>query len=345
MRKMRAAILYKPSDMRVEHIDVPEIGSGDVLVRVRRVGICGSDVHYYLHGRIGPFIVDKPLILGHECSGDIIEVGEAVDNVKVGDRVVIEPGFTCGVCEYCRSGRYNLCPNIQFYGTPPYNGAFAEYVSAPAGNVHQMPDGMTYEEGAMIEPLAVGLMAAKRGRISAHDSVAIFGAGPIGLLALQAAKSHGALENIVIDVVDYRLDYALKLGAESIINASRENAVDQILRLTGNRGVDVVIEASGSPKAIQQALEVVRPGGRIVLVGYPPSEVPIIVDKILMKELDILGVHRYANVFRTAIRLVSSGRVNVRALVTHVFPFERILDGFKVHIDRIGNPIKIQIEI
>jgi len=315
------------------------------FVRVRRVGICGSDVHYYLHGRIGPFIVDKPLILGHECSGDVIEVGEAVDNVKVGDRVVIEPGFTCGVCEYCRSGRYNLCPNIQFYGTPPYNGAFAEYVSAPAGNVHQMPDGMTYEEGAMIEPLAVGLMAAKRGRISAHDSVAIFGAGPIGLLALQAAKSHGALENIVIDVVDYRLDYALKLGAESIINASRENAVDQILRLTGNRGVDVVIEASGSPKAIQQALEVVRPGGRIVLVGYPPSEVPIIVDKILMKELDILGVHRYANVFRTAIRLVSSGRVNVRALVTHVFPFERILDGFKVHIDRIGNPIKIQIEI
>jgi len=345
MRKMRAAILYKPLDMRVEHIDVPEIGSGDVLVRVRRVGICGSDVHYYLHGRIGPFIVDKPLILGHECSGDVIEVGEAVDNVKVGDRVVIEPGFTCGVCEYCRSGRYNLCPNIQFYGTPPYNGAFAEYVSAPAGNVHQMPDGMTYEEGAMIEPLAVGLMAAKRGRISAHDSVAIFGAGPIGLLALQAAKSHGALENIVIDVVDYRLDYALKLGAESIINASRENAVDQILRLTGNRGVDVVIDASGSPKAIQQALEVVRPGGRIVLVGYPPSEVPIIVDKILMKELDILGVHRYANVFRTAIRLVSSGRVNVRALVTHVFPFERILDGFKVHIDRIGNPIKIQIEI
>ncbi|MEM2820536.1 MAG: alcohol dehydrogenase catalytic domain-containing protein, partial [Candidatus Bathyarchaeia archaeon] len=160
---MRAAILYRPLDMRIEHIDVPEIGSKDVLVRVRRVGICGSDVHYYLYGRIGSFIVDKPLILGHECSGDVVEVGEAVNNIKVGDRVVIEPGFTCGVCEYCRSGRYNLCPNIQFYATPPYNGAFAEYVSAQAGNVYQMPEGMTYEEGAMIEPLAVGLMAAKRG--------------------------------------------------------------------------------------------------------------------------------------------------------------------------------------
>lgn len=345
MERMRAAILYGPLDMRIEYIDVPEVGSRDVLVRVRRVGICGSDVHYYLHGRIGPFIVDKPLILGHECSGEVVKVGDAVGNVRVGDRVVIEPGFTCGVCEYCRSGRYNLCPNIKFYGTPPHNGAFAEYVSAPAGNIYQMPEDMTYEEGAMIEPLAVGLMAAKRGKISVHDSVAIFGAGPIGLLALQAAKSYGSIENFVIDIVDYRLDYALKLGAEFAINALRENVVDQILKLTGNRGVDVVIEASGSPKALQQALDVVRPGGRIVLVGYPPSEVPILIDKILMKELDILGVHRYANVFQTAIKLVSSGRVNVKALVTQVFPFERIIEGFRAHIDRIGNPIKIQIEI
>lgn len=342
---MKAAVLYKPLDVRIEDVDVPEIGPRDVLVRVRRVGICGSDVHYYSHGRIGPFVVEKPLILGHECSGDVIEVGESVKGIKVGDRVVIEPGFTCGICEYCRSGRYNLCPNVQFYATPPFNGAFAEYVSAPAGNVYRMPDGMTYEEGAMIEPLAVGLMAAKRGGISVHDSVTIFGAGPIGLLTLQAAKSHGAIETFVVDVVDYRLDYALKLGANFVINASREDVVKRILKSTEDRGVDVAIEASGSPSALQQVLDLVRPGGRIVLVGYPPTEVPIAIDKILMKELDILGVHRYSNVFRTAIRLVSSRRVNVKALVTHVFPFERILEAFKVHIDRIGNPIKIQVEI
>lgn len=345
MRQMKAAVLHKPLDLRVEMVDVPQVEARDVLVRMRRVGICGSDVHFYLRGRIGSFIVENPLILGHECSGEVAEVGEEVTNVKIGQRVVVEPGFTCGVCEACRSGRYNLCPNVRFYGTPPYDGAFAEYALASAENVYLMPDNMTYEEGAMIEPLAVGLMATKRGRVSVHDSVAIFGAGPIGLLSLQAAKSHGVIETFIVDIINYRLDYASKLGAGTTINASKEDVVKIIMKETGGRGVDVVIEASGAPKAVQQALDVVKPGGRIVFVGYPPTEVPISIDKILIKELDILGVHRYANVFPTAIKLVSSGKVNVKSLVTHVFPLERILDGFKVHIDKIGNPIKVQIEI
>ncbi|MCX8170377.1 MAG: NAD(P)-dependent alcohol dehydrogenase [Candidatus Bathyarchaeota archaeon] len=342
---MKAAVLYKPFDMRIEDVDVPQISAREVLVRVKRVGVCGSDVHFYCHGRIGSFIVDRPLILGHECSGEAVEVGKDVKNISVGERVVVEPGFTCGVCEYCRSGRYNLCPSVRFYGAPPYNGAFAEYVSAPAENVYSMPKNMTYEEGAMIEPLAVGLMAAKRGGVSVYDSVAIFGAGPIGLLALQAAKSHGVIDVFSIDIVDYRLNRALKMGAKSVINASRENIVEQIMDLTNNRGVDVVIEASGSPRALQQALDVVKPGGRIVLVGYPLVEVPLAVDKILMKELDIRGVHRYANVFPTAIKIVSSGMVDVKSLVTHVFPLERIVEGFNVHMNKIGDPIKVQIEI
>ncbi|MEM1508162.1 MAG: NAD(P)-dependent alcohol dehydrogenase [Candidatus Bathyarchaeia archaeon] len=342
---MKAAVLYKPFDMRIEDVETPKINAREVLVKMRRVGICGSDVHFYCHGRIGTFIVDHPLILGHECSGEVVKVGEEVKGIKVGERVVIEPGFTCGVCEYCRSGRYNLCPNVRFYGAPPYNGAFAEYVSAPAENVYPIPENMTYEEGAMIEPLAVGLMAAKRGGVSVHDSVAIFGAGPIGLLSLQAAKSHGVIETFVIDIVEYRLKYASGMGAKFTINASRENAIERVMELTDNKGVDVVIEASGSPKAFQQALDVVKPGGRIVLVGYPLIEVPIIVDKILMKELDIRGVHRYANVFPTAIKLVSSRKVDVKSLVTHVFPLEKIVEGFKVHMDKIGNPIKVQIEV
>jgi L-iditol 2-dehydrogenase len=345
MRKMKAAVLHKPLDMRIEYLDVPEISPLDVLVRIKRVGICGSDVHFYLQGRISSFIVEKPIILGHECSGEIAEVGEKVTNVKVGQRVIIEPGFTCGVCEYCRSGRYNLCRDVRFYGTPPYNGAFAEYVSAPAHNVYPMPDNMTYGEGAMIEPLAVGMMAAKRGGVTVNDSVAIFGAGPIGLLALQAAKSHGVIDAYVIDVIDYRLDYALKLGAENAINASKENVPEQIMQLTGKKGVDVVIEASGSIKALQQALHIVKPGGRIVLVGYPLVEVPLLIDRILEKELNILGVHRYANVFPAAIKCVSSGKIDVKTLITHVFPLERILEGFDVHIKKVGNPIKIQIEV
>jgi L-iditol 2-dehydrogenase len=345
MAKMRAAILYKPLNIKIEEIDAPMIGPKNVLVRVRRVGICGSDVHFYLHGKIGSFIVEKPLILGHECSGEVVEIGENVKNVSVGQRVIVEPGFTCGVCEYCRSGRYNLCPDVRFYGAPPYDGAFAEYVSAPEENVYPMPDNMTYGEGAMIEPLAVGLMAAKRGGISVHDKVAIFGAGPIGLLALQAAKSHGATETYIADLIKYRLEYAERLGADVTINALEEDTVSLIKELTGGRGVDILIEASGSPKCIQQAIEAVKPGGRIVLVGYPLVEVPINVDKILMKELDIRGVHRYANVFPTAIKLVSLGKVNVKDLITHVFPLEEILEGFRAHIEKIGNPIKIQVEI
>jgi len=345
VRKMKAAVLYKPLDMRIEDVDVPQIGRRDVLVKIRRVGICGSDVHFYLHGKIGSFIVNKPLILGHECAGDVVEVGEEVRKVRVGQRVVIEPGFICGTCEYCRSGRYNLCPNVRFYGAPPYDGVFSEYASAPEENIHLMPENMSYEEGAMIEPLAVGLMAAKRGGISVYDKVAIFGAGPIGLLALQAVKSHGATEVFVVDVIDYRLEYALKLGAEKIINASKENAAKQIMEFTGGRGVDAIIEASGSPRAIQQALDAVKPGGRIILVGYPLTEVPILIDNILMKELDILGVHRYANVFPTAINLVSSRRVNVKTLVTHVFPLDKILEGFNAYINKVGKPVKVQIEV
>ncbi|MEM1582463.1 MAG: NAD(P)-dependent alcohol dehydrogenase [Candidatus Bathyarchaeia archaeon] len=345
MGKMRAAVLYKPLDMRIEDVDVPRIGPRDVLVRIKRVGVCGSDVHFYLHGKIGSFVVNKPLILGHECSGEVAEVGDRVENVRVGQRVVIEPGFTCGVCEYCRTGRYNLCPSVRFYGAPPYDGVFSEYALAPEENIHLMPDNMTYEEGAMIEPLAVGLMAAKRGKVSVHDRVAIFGAGPIGLMALQAVKSHGVTETFIVDVVDYRLEYAMKLGAEVAVNATREDAVSSIMEATNGRGVDVIVEASGSPKAIQQALDAVKPGGRVVLVGYPLVDVPIVIDKIIMKELDILGVHRYANVFPTAIKLVSSGRVNVKTLVTHVFPLERILEGFNVHINKVGEPIKVQIEI
>ena len=345
MRKMKAAVLYKPLDMRVEYVDIPSINPSEVLVRVKNVGICASDVHYYLHGKIASFIVEKPLILGHECSGEVVEVGEKVTGVEVGERVVIEPGFTCGSCEYCRSGRYNLCENVRFYGTPPYHGAFAEYVSAPAQNVYSMPNNMTYEEGAMIEPLAVGMMAAKRGRVTVHDTVAIFGAGPIGLLSLQAVRSHGVIDTYVIDIIDYRLDYAQKLGASEVINASKTDVIKQIMKLTQGKGVDVIIEASGSPKAIKQALEIIKPGGRIILVGYPLIEVPILIDKILAKELDILGVHRYANVFPTAIKCVASGKIDVKSLVTHIFPLEKILEGFETHIKKIGNPIKIQIKI
>ena len=341
--KMKAAVLHKPLDMRVEEIDIPQIGPHDVLIRMKRVGVCGSDVHFYLEGRIGSFVVEEPLILGHECSGEIAEVGDEVTHLEAGQRVVVEPGFVCRKCHYCRGGRYNLCTEVQFYGAPPFDGTFAEYVAAPEQNVYRMPDDMSLEEGAMIEPLAVGMMAAKMGRVGVHDVVAVLGAGPIGQMALQSVKTHGVLEAYVTDVIDYRLDYAEKYGAKAIINAGEENVVDRIMELTNGEGVDVVIDASGAIPAILQSLDIAKPGGRIVLVGYPTKEVPLPLTKVIANELSLQGIHRYANVFPTAIRAVSSGRAILKPFVTHVFPFEKILDGFETHINKINNPMKVQI--
>jgi L-iditol 2-dehydrogenase len=341
--KMKAAILYKPSDMRIEDVAIPQISSHEVLVRMNRVGICGSDIHYYLEGGIASYVVKKPLILGHECAGQVVEAGNKISNVTTDQRVVIEPGFTCGKCDFCRQGRYNLCSEVQFYGTPHYNGCFTEYVSAPEQNIYLMPDNLSYEEGAMIEPLAVGMMAAKMGKVTVNDSVAVLGAGPIGQMALQAAKVCGAFETFVTDVIDYRLDYARKYGAKAVVNAADEDVVEGILELTDGKGVDVVIDASGSPPAILQALDIAKPGGRIVLVGYPTTDVPVPVAKIISKELDITGIHRYANVFPAAIKAVSSGKAVVKPYVTHLFPFEQLEVGFKAHINKTGNPMKIQI--
>jgi len=344
--KMKAAVLHKPLDMRIEEVDIPRIGPNEVLVRMKRVGICGSDAHFYLYGKIGSLLVEKPIILGHECSGEVAEVGDKVSRLKVDQRVVVEPGFTCGKCQYCRGGRYNLCREVRFYGAPPTDGAFAEYASAPEQNVYPMPNGMSFEEGAMIEPLAVGMMAAKRGAVSVHDSVAILGAGPIGQMVLQAVKAHGVLETFVTDVIDYRLDYAKKFGSTAVINTSREDAVSRISELTDDDGVDVVIEASGAIPAGQQAFDIVKPGGRIVLVGnFPSTEFQVPVMKAILKELDVRGIHRYVNLFPTAIRCVSSGKVDVKPLITHRFPLEKILEGIETQIKKIGNPMKVEIII
>jgi len=344
--RMRAAVLHKPLDMRLEEVEIPEIGPMDVLVRMRAVGVCGSDVHYFLHGRAASFVVTKPIILGHECAGDIAEVGSKVQNLEVGQRVVIEPGFTCGRCNYCRGGRYNLCRNVRFYGTPPYDGAFSEYAAAPAENVYPLPDNVSYEEGAMIEPLAVGMMAARRGSVTIYDKVAILGAGPIGQMALRAVKAQGVLEMYVTDVIGYRLEHAERAGATVVINPAEEDVVERIMDLTGGEGVDVVIEASGAVDAVRQAFKMVRPGGRVVLVGiFPSVEIEVPLAETITKELDVLGVFRYANIFPTAVRCVSSGRIEVKSLITHKFPLERIVEGFETHIKKIGNPMKVQIII
>lgn len=341
---MKAAVLHKPLQILVEDVPMPSLGAEDVLIKVKSIGICRSDFHYWKTGRIGSFVVREPLILGHELSGEIAEVGEAVSSLSSGDKVVVEPGFPCRKCRFCKSGRYNLCPNERFMGTPPTNGAFAEYVVAPSDFVFKMPRGLSFDEGALVEPLAVGVYAVKRARVVPGDVVAILGAGPIGLLTLVAAKAAGANEIYVTDIDDWRLEKAKALGATAIINVKREDLKGKIEELTGENYVDVTMEASGSPEATIQAVEITRSGGTIALIGmYEEAELMYPLIDVVIKELDVKGVLRYANVFPRSIKLISSKRFDPKLLITHHLPLEDIEVGFKIMDEKRERALKILI--
>lgn len=314
---MQAAVLYKPFDVKIETLPVPTIGPNEVLIQVMAVGVCGSDVHYYEHGKIGKYVVEEPIILGHECAGIVCAVGSEVSRVKAGDRVAIEPGVPCGMCPMCKSGRYNLCPDVMFMATPPVGGAFAQYVKHREDFVFRIPDQMSFEEAALLEPYSVGLHATERAKVKPGMSVAIMGMGPVGLLAVVAAKSYGAETIIVSDLEDFRLAAARKLGATHTINIKETDAVEAIRHWTKGNGADVVFETAGNGKALQSGLYSLKRGGKMAIVGLPPEEevtlnIPFIVDN----EIDLFGVFRYANTYETAIRSISSSSVDIKSLVT-----------------------------
>lgn len=320
---MRAAVLHGIGDLRVEDVPKPGITKpNQALVRIGSVGICGSDVHYFTRGRIGDFIVTDPLILGHEAAGEVVAVGADVRHLAVGDRVAIEPGYPDGTCELCREGRYNLCRHEVFMATPPDDGAFAEYVAWPADYLYKLPDSMSMDDGAMIEPLSVGLFAVWRSKLKAGDTAAIFGAGPIGLTTLQCAVAAGATNVIVLDSVQSRLEYARKMGATTTL-AVAPNNVEEIMSLTEGRGVDVAFECAGAVPAMQAAMRVARSGGMVQLVGMPAEKEPQVpIYELIAKELYVSGQFRYANSYPEAIRMVGSGLVDVRSLVTKEFRLE-----------------------
>ncbi|MEH7224747.1 NAD(P)-dependent alcohol dehydrogenase [Bacillus sp. JJ1566] len=320
---MKAAVMNKPFEIEIMDIPVPSVSGNDVLVKVMAVGICGSDIHYYEHGKIGRYIVEKPLILGHECAGLVAAVGEKVTKVKVGDRVAIEPGITCGQCEYCKGGRYNLCPEVQFLATPPVNGAFLQYLKHPEDFLFPIPDSLTFEEAALIEPFSVGIHAAKRSKIQPGSTVVIMGMGPVGLTAIAAVKAFGASKIIVTDLEENRLFAAKQLGATDVINVLEKEPIEEILKITNGKGADIAFETAGSPKALQSALGSVKRGGKLVIIGLPPQDeiglnVPLIADS----ELDIYGVFRYANTYEQGIEFMQSQSSNLLSLVTDKFDLE-----------------------
>lgn len=320
---MKAAVLQDYKKITFENRKIPIPKAGEVLVKIIATGICGSDVHFFNNKRIGNTVIKGPIILGHECSGIIEDSNKAA--YQIGDRVVIEPGFYCNNCEYCRKGKYNLCTQMEFLGTYPKDGTFVEYITVPEYCVFGIPDNISYEEGALIEPTAVAIQSIKRGRVKMGEVVAVIGAGPIGLLILQAAIASGISQAFMIDINEFRLEKAKKLGADVIIDARKKDVVKEIMKLTCNRGVDVALEAVGSEITTNKAVAIAARGGRVVLTGTGVE--PIIginVSEIISKELDIFSTWRYLFNYPTAISLVSKNLINVKELITHNFKFDDI---------------------
>ncbi len=346
MSTIKAGVMHGIDDVRIDDVPMPQIKDGEVLIKMKAVGICGSDVHYYKHGGIGDYIVEKPMILGHESAGEIVEAANDVKGLKLGDRVAIEPGYTCRKCIYCKTGRYNLCPDVTFMATPPIDGALVEYVAWPADFVFTLPENMTYEHGALMEPLAVGMHAVRRSRLIAGESVVVLGAGTIGLVTILSAKAAGAGQIIVADLEDIRLDMAAKLGATHTINAGKEDTRKVVNELTQGFGAEIVFETAGSVPTTQQTIELAARGGRIVWVGLPgQSEFPMPVVKAIDKELDMMGIFRYANVYPTAIQLVSNGRMDIDPLVTHRYGLNDVKEALDVAHERRDGAVKVMVKL
>lgn len=341
---MKAAVLKEPFVISIEEMPVPEILADEVLIKVMAVGICGSDIHYYEHGRIGRYVVEKPIILGHECAGIVAAIGNNVTRFKVGDRVAIEPGVTCGRCDACKGGRYNLCPDVQFLATPPVDGAFVQYIKHREDFLFPIPDHLSFEEAALNEPFSVGIHAAKRANLQPGSTVAIMGMGPVGLMAVVAAKAFGAREIIVTDLEPIRLEAARKLGATHTINVREKDPVEEVKRLTGGLGVDVAFETAGNPKALQSALASVRRGGKMVIVGLPPQDkIPLNIPFIADNEVDIYGVFRYANTYPQGITFLASGISDVNALITDRYPLEKTQEAMEQARTNKSGSLKVMV--
>jgi len=345
---MKAVYLHAPHDLRLHEEPIPRLAEPDhVLLRVAAVGICGSDCHFYERGKIGRFVVKEPLILGHELAGTVVEIGPQVQGLKAGDRVAVEPGIPCRRCPRCKGGRYNICEQeVIFMATPGLiHGAFREYLTWPADLLFKLPETMSLEDGAMVEPLAVGVQACRRGGIAPGHSAAVLGAGPIGLLAAQAAAAYGAHPVVVTDVIPLRVALAEKLGLAAV-DAGKEDPVEAMRRATDGKGPDVVIETAGTIPTIRQAMTAVRTGGVVVLVGLPPEdEATLPLMDMLQREYDLRSVFRYANCYPAAISLIAAGRIQLAPLRTHEFPLDRTEEALQTTIGRKDQAVKVMVRL
>ena len=345
---MLAAVLHGIKDLRVEERPVPELALGKVLLRIRRAGICGTDVHYFEEGRFGQFAMSAPFILGHEITGEVVAVADGVTQPTVGQRVVVNPAFQCGQCDYCRSGRGNLCRRVRMLVSastkPPTNGAFSEYLLIGAEQCFPIPAQMDDGLAAMMEPFAVALHALRRAGSVAGKQVIVTGGGPIGLLTVIAARAYGATTIALSDPVAERRQIALAVGADSVLDPMDASLKDRVAALTGD-GFDMLFEASGAPPALKQAFELVRRGGTLVQIGvFSAPEIALPVNELLVRELQFIGSFRYGNVWEEAIRVVAAGRVNLQPLISRVFPLKQAPEALALACAKTG-VVKVQLDL
>ncbi|KAL2675622.1 hypothetical protein Neosp_011812 [[Neocosmospora] mangrovei] len=341
-------VLNKPGDVTFEERPKPTLEDPhDVLVAINYTGICGSDVHYWVHGSIGKFVVTDPMVLGHESAGTIVEVGEKVKTLKVGDRVALEPGYPCRRCTNCLAGKYNLCPDMVFAATPPYHGTLTGYWRAPADFCFKLPENVSQQEGALIEPLAVGVHIVKQANVKPGDSVVVMGAGPVGLLCAAVARAYGASKIVSVDIVQSKLDFAKDFAATHTYASQRvspEENAKNILELAGlPDGADVVIDASGAEPSIQASIHVLKVGGSYVQGGMGKSDITFPIMAMCIKEATVSGSFRYGpGDYPLAIELVATGKVDVKKLVTGIVEFKEAEEAFKKVKE--GEAIKVLIK-
>lgn len=343
---MKTAVMTDLMKVEIQERSIPQPKENEVLVKVEYVGICGSDLHYYESGRIGDFVVEPPFVLGHEAGGTVVEVGAKVKHLKTGDRVALEPGKTCGECEFCKQGKYNLCEDVVFFATPPVDGVFQEYVAHEAGLCFKLPENVSTMEGALIEPLAVGMHAASQGGAHLGQTAVVTGAGCIGLVSLLSLKAMGVSKVIVVDVMEKRLQKALELGADAVINGREEDTPARIKELTEGRGFDLGIETAGTQITASQLIKGAKKGGTIVFVGYSASgEMTLPVGMALDKELNFKTVFRYRNIYPMAIDAVAAGKINIKNIVTNYFELDDIQNALDACVKNKADIVKGVIRI
>ncbi|XP_058180925.1 L-idonate 5-dehydrogenase-like [Rhododendron vialii] len=346
----KAAWLLGVKTLRIQPYNLPPLGPHGVKVRMKAVGICGSDVHHFKHMRCGNFIVKKPMVIGHECAGIVEEIGSEVKSLQVGDRVALEPGISCRQCQLCKDGRYNLCRQMKFFGSPPNNGALANLVVHPENLCFKLPDNVSLEEGAMCEPLSVGVHACRRAKVSPLTRVLIVGAGPIGLVTMLAARAFGAPKIVIVDIDDHRLSFAEGLGADETIQVSADiqDVCEEVVKIQNAMGanVDLSFDCVGFSKTMSVALNATRAGGKLCLVGMGQSEMTIPLTPAAAREVDIVGIFRYTNTWPLCIEFMESGKIDVKPLITHRFEFrqEQVEEAFETSA-RGGNAIKVMFSL